>query len=129
MYRLNLSSSFAFKHGTRAEIFGFFNSPRRTLQGSNPSFSMFHFGIKKELFKKRGSIGISIVEPFNKWKSFNTELEGSNFYQRSEFKIPFRSIGINFNYRFGKLDFKQPRPKQSKIKNTDLKQGEGGEEY
>jgi hypothetical protein len=50
-------------------------------------------------------------------------LEGEGFYQKSDFSIPFRSIGINFSYRFGKLDFKAKQPR-SKIRNTDLKQGE-----
>lgn len=123
MYNAFLSSSLNFKNGLKGEIFGFFRSPRRTLQGENPSFSMYSFGLEKELFKKRGSIGIRVVEPFQDNKKFTTELRGDDFYQFSEFEIPFRSFGINFNYTFGKLDFKA-KSGRTKIRNNDLKGGE-----
>ena len=44
---------------------------------------------------------------------------GNNFYQYSESLVPFRSIGISFNYTFGKLNFKT-RNKSSKIRNDDV---------
>ena len=122
-YKIFAMSSFKFKHGISMDVFGIFNSPRKWLQGTYPSFSMFSMGIKKELWEKRGSLGLTFIDPWQETKSFNSELEGPNFYQKTEFDIPFRSIGINFSYRFGKLDFKARQPR-SKIRNTDLKQGE-----
>jgi len=122
LYNVFTSSSFNFKNGWKAEIFGFFNAPRRTLQGQATSFWMYSLGIQKEIFNKRGSIGIRMVDPFNDSKKFSNELRGSDFYQFSEFRLPFRSFGINFNYRFGKLDFKA-KTKNTKIRNSDLKQG------
>jgi hypothetical protein len=81
-------------------------------------------GIKKQIWDKRGSIGLSIVEPFKARKPFETELgdENSNFYQRNVFAIPFRSIGINFSYKFGQLDYKA-RQKRSRISNDDQTSG------
>jgi len=122
-------SSFNFKKGWKAEMWGFWNSPQQTLQGVNPSFSMYSFGFKKDLWNKRGSIGINIIDPFNKTKTFETDLEGVNpagnsFTQNSSFGLPFRSFGINFSYKFGKLDFKA-KSRKSSIKNDDMKQGEG----
>ena len=122
-YRIFSNTSFSFKKGLKVDAFAFFNSPRPSLQGSFPSFSMFSFGVSQEVFKKKGSIGIRVVEPFNKFKDFKTDLEGENFTQASTFSIPFRSIGVNFSYRFGKLDF-NAQQRRSKIKNDDLKQGQ-----
>lgn len=122
-YRIFGNSSLAFKKGLKIDAFAFFNSPRPSLQGTFPSFSMFSFGISQELFKKRGSLGIRVVEPFNKFKAFETDLEGENFIQNSVFNIPFRSVGVNFSYRFGKLNFKAQQ-RRSKIRNDDLKQGD-----
>jgi len=124
LYNIFMSGSLDLKKGWKAEIWGFWNSPRQTIQGFNPSFSMYSFGIKKELWDKRGSFGINVIDPFNRVKFFNSELEGENFSQNSEFGLPFRSFGVNFSYKFGKLDFKQQN-RRSKIKNDDLKQGEG----
>ncbi|RMF29989.1 MAG: TonB-dependent receptor, partial [Bacteroidetes bacterium] len=131
VYNGFFNSSLKLKHGIQADGFIMFNSPRRTLQGTNPSFSMYSIGIRKELFQKKGSIGIRMVTPFHRTKSFNSELEGQGFYQQSLFSIPFRSYGVSFSYRFGKLDFKAQQRK-SKIKNDDLKQGgdqQGGSQF
>ncbi len=120
MGTLNLPKDWKF------EVFGFFNSPRVTVQGKVPSFSMLNMGVRKEILKKRGSIGITVTNPFNRYLTFRTELEGPDFFQSSEFLRPFRSIGINLQYRFGKLDFKD-RTRRSKINNTDVKQGDNSQ--
>jgi outer membrane receptor protein involved in Fe transport len=119
----NLNSTISLKNDFRIEMFGFFRSPRQTLQGFNPSFSLFSIGARKE-FNKRFSLGIQILQPFSDDKAFPSELSGPNFYQRSEFTIPFRSFGITVSYNFGKLNFSQQRRRGSSIDNDDLKGGE-----
>ena len=121
-YRVFVNSSFSFKKGLKADLFAFFNSPRRTIQGKNPSFWMYNFGLKKDILDERGSIGLVMIDPFTSHKSFISELEGDNFYQKTDFSLPFRSFGINFSYTLGKLDFNQ-RQRRTKIQNNDLKQG------
>ncbi len=125
IYNGFLSSNITIFKDWKAEIWGFFRSPRYTLQGKNPSFSMFSLGVQKEIFNKKGKIGLRLVEPFKADKEFVTELEGSNFYQKNVLSVPFRSIGISFSYSFGKLDFKE---RKSFIKNDDLKQGGSDDE-
>ncbi|RMG83168.1 MAG: TonB-dependent receptor [Bacteroidetes bacterium] len=125
VYNAFVNSNLKLKHGIQVDFFALLNSPRRTIQGTNPSFSMYVFGVKKELFDKRGSIGISMVEPFNKYKSFDSKTEGNGFKTTSNYSIPFRSFGLSFSYRFGKLNFKA-KQRQSKIKNDDLKGGDNG---
>ena len=107
------------------ECRGWYRSPRQTIQGTIPSFSMFSFGLKKEFNNKRGSIGIGLIEPWNKYKSFETELSGNNFIQRSNNQILFRSVQLNFKYKFGKLKF-DPIKGKSTINNNDLKDSDGG---
>ncbi|PHN07050.1 TonB-dependent receptor domain-containing protein [Flavilitoribacter nigricans] len=119
----NLNSNIALKKGFRIEMFGFFRSPRQTLQGFNPSFSLFSIGARKE-FNKRFSLGVQITQPFSDMKAFPSELRGPNFYQQSEFTIPFRSFGLTVSYNFGKLNFNQQRRRGSAIDNDDLKGGE-----
>jgi len=127
LYRINANSSFKLPKGLRLEFFGFFNSPRQTLQGTNPSFWLYNLALKKDLFKERGSVGLTFIDPFNKFKNFNSDIEGDTFFQRTTFRLPFRSIGINFSYQFGKLDFKPQRRNTNKINNTDTKSGEQGD--
>jgi len=126
MFNGFVSSSVKLKKDWRIDVFSFFNSRRVTLQGEVPSFSFFQMGVNKDLFEdKRGSIGLRLVEPFFHRKDFRTDLESEAFSQTSNFELPFFSIGVNFKYKFGKLDFKAQQRK-SKIKNEDLLQGDGG---
>jgi ferric enterobactin receptor len=125
-YNAFLMSSFDFKkNGLKADLFGIFNSPRRSLQGTTPSFSMYSIGLKKEILNKKGTVGFNTVTPFTKYRSFKSNIEGDNFKQVSNFQIPFASFGINFSYQWGKMNF-NAQPKKRGVKNDDLKQGEGG---
>lgn len=124
-WNANMSSTFKFDKGYTVQLFGFYNSPQQSLQGSRGTFSMFSMGVEKE-FSDRTSLGLNIFQPFTRTLRFPTELEGPGFYQESVRKSLIRSFGVNFRHRFGKLDFKQPRQRRSKINNDDLK-GDGGE--
>jgi outer membrane receptor protein involved in Fe transport len=118
-YNIFFNGDYKFTGTLKADFFGFFRSPRRSLQGNNPSFSIWGFGLRKEF--KNSSIGITVIEPFVENKEFNSDLSGDGFSQTNEFALPFRSVGLNFRYKFGSVDFKE---RKSKIKNSDLKQGE-----
>jgi len=119
-YRLFTNGEFSFSSSIKADFFGFFQAPRFTLQGENASFSIFGIGFRKDF--KNASLGIRIIEPFAANKNFDSDISASSFRNQTTFELPFRSIGINFRYKFGKVDFKKRR---SKIKNSDQKQGEG----
>lgn len=117
-YNVFLNGEVKFSGTVKGDFFGFFRSPVRTIQGDNPSFSIFGFGIKKEF--KNSSVGIRIIEPFRPNKYFDSNIYGPGFSQNSSFGIPFRSFGVSYSYKFGKVDFKE---RKSKVKNQDLKQG------
>ncbi|MBR9920270.1 MAG: TonB-dependent receptor [Bacteroidetes bacterium] len=114
---LNLPKDF------KVEAFGFYSSPRQSLQGRRTSFYMYSFGLKKEFWDGRASLGIRAVQPFQKYLEFENNQEGTDFSLSSSTKIPFRSFGLSFSYKFGKLDFRD-RPRRSKINGDDLK-GDG----
>ena len=122
-YRLFTNGDFSFKGNFKADFFGFFQAPRFTLQGENPSFSIFGIGFRKDM--KDWSVGIRIIEPFAKNKSFDSDIQGDGFRQVSSFTLPFQSFGLNIRYKFGKVDFKE---RKSKVKNTDLKDGGGDQQ-
>ncbi len=124
----NLGSSFKLPRDWMIEAFGFHRSPRQTLQGENPSFSIFSIGARKE-FSKQFSLGVRAVEPFVENKDFASELRGEDFEQTSNFSIPFRSIGISLRYSFGKVDFRNQRRRGSIINNDDAKGGEGNNQF
>ncbi len=125
LYNAFVSASLNLPKDFIIESFVILNSPRRTFQGENAGFNMWITGFKKEIFKKKGSLGITIIDPFNERKNFKSNLTGSNFNQNTNFSIPFRSFGANFSWRFGQLKAGAPKKKRG-VTNDDLKQGENG---
>ena len=123
-YNIFLSASANFNSGWIAELFAVENSARYTLQGSSPSFSIFGAGVRKQIMKKKASIGINTLEPFEKYKYFNSYASSPGFVQSSRFGFPFRSVGLTFSYSFGKLKFANPQ--QKKGDTDEEKQGDQG---
>jgi len=56
---------------------------------------------------KKGSLALSVINPFSKYVTQETNLFGPGFDVVSVRKIPFRSIGLNFTWKFGRLTFKK----------------------
>lgn len=125
-YNAFLMAELDFTSGFIAQVFAVENSPRRTIQGTNPSFSILGAGVRKQFLKKKASIGINTLEPFNKYKNFDTNISSPGFSQRSTFAFPFRSVGITFSYSFGKTTFSNPQQQKKGVNNDDLKQGDSG---
>lgn len=129
-YNAFLSGSVNLKGGFAAESFVILNSPKRTIQGTTPSFSLWIIGVKKEFWDKKASLGLNTFDPFQENKPFNSLTKGKTFTQFSNTEFPFRSFGISFSYRFGKVTFADPNdPTQKKkkgVNNDDLKQGDSG---
>jgi outer membrane receptor protein involved in Fe transport len=121
-YNAFMSGELDLKTGFIAQVFAIENSPRHTIQGTNPSFSLLGMGVRKQFLKKKASLGINVLEPFNKYKNFDTKLSSPGFTQTSTFAFPFRSVGLTFSYSFGKTTFSNPQQKKG-INNDDMKQG------
>lgn len=126
-YNFLISTTFEVGKNYAFEAFGLFNSQRVTLQGRNPAFSIYNFSFKKTFWDKKASFGINLTNPFTPFLEFKQDLVGPGFVQSNINAIPIRAVGINFSYRFGKIEFKDPSQQQTRgIRNRDQKEGEGG---
>ncbi|NMH28071.1 TonB-dependent receptor domain-containing protein [Flavobacterium silvaticum] len=123
-YNAFVSGTLAFENGLSAEAFVIQNSSRRTIQGTNPAFNLMVFGVKKQFWDKKASLGINVASPFRKDLSFKSETTGTGFNTSSQFNYPIRSFGITFSYNFGKMSFSDPSKGKKGVKNDDLKEGE-----
>jgi outer membrane receptor protein involved in Fe transport len=121
-YNAFLSGSFTFKKGWSAEFFGVFNSPRRTIQGENPAFSLFGFGAKKEIIAKKFTLGLNALSPFQKYLKLDQNISSPTFTQTQKIRYPLQSFGISFTYNFGKVTY-GAQTKKKGVKNDDLLQG------
>lgn len=110
-YRANLNTSYQFTSTLVAEFFGNFNSARHQAQGRYPSFTTYSFAMRKQFWNKKGSLALTASNPFKKNIDQLMVLTGPNFTITSKRSIPFRSFGINFTWKFGKLEFKKDKEK------------------
>ena len=106
-YRLNANATYQFTSSLVGEFFGNFNSARNEAQGKYPSFTTYSLAVRKQFWNKKGSLALTATNFFNKNVTQRTDLFGPNFNTVSTRRIPFRSIGINFTWKFGKLTFKK----------------------
>jgi len=118
-YRVNMNVSYIFNDNLIFEAFGNFNSPRNEVQGRFPSFTSYNIAFRKQFWKKKGSIGFTTTNPFNKYVSQPTAITGQGFILNSTRMVPYRSFGISFMYKFGKLEFKKEKETNNIPSNPD----------
>lgn len=116
-------SSYILPDGWNTEIWGVINSPRRTFQGKTDAMYFYGGAVKKEIFKKKATIGLNVLNPFSRDLVINTVNTTANSVQKTNIHYPLRSFGFNLSYNFGKLKFTQPK---KGVKNDDLKKEEQG---
>lgn len=106
-YRFNINASYQFSKTFAAEFFGNFSSARHEAQGRYPSFTSYSTAIRKQIWKKKGSIAFTANNPFGKYVNRKTTVFGPGFTASNLQRIPYRSLGINFTWKFGTLEFKK----------------------
>jgi ferric enterobactin receptor len=117
-YRFNLNATYQLAGAFVLEFFGNFNSARNEIQGRYPSFTTYSLAARKQFWKKKASIALTMTNPFGEYVLQATALAGTNFTLDGLRQIPYRSFGLNFTYKFGKLEFKKDKEEQKDIPAT-----------
>ncbi|MEO8087723.1 MAG: TonB-dependent receptor [Bacteroidota bacterium] len=132
-YDINLFSTLKINDRWKLQAFGSFNGPRYSVQGYTTSFFYYNVSGYREFKNGKGGLGFGLDNFATPYIHFKGKYEGPDFSYTTDNKIFFPGIRLNFDYRFGHMDFGSKRKK--KIRNDDLKQGEntgfgggGGEE-
>ncbi|MEC5144210.1 outer membrane beta-barrel protein [Chitinophaga sp. 212800010-3] len=101
-YRASLNVNWQITKELIAEAFGNYKSGIRW-QGRQADFYSYTIALKKQLFNNKGSIGLTAVNPFAKYLRQKTVQEMPYLNATSLLYIPYRSFGVNFMYKFGKV--------------------------
>lgn len=117
-------SAIAFKGGWNTEIFGVYNASKKTFQGTTGAMTFYGGALKKDIMKKKATVGLNVLNPFSRDLHLRTVNQGTGFVQSTNIYYPLRSFGVNFSYKFGKVTFSQPKKKKG-VNNDDLKSEEG----
>ncbi|WP_299584971.1 outer membrane beta-barrel family protein [Mucilaginibacter sp.] len=118
-YRINLNASYEFGNDFTAEAFGNYNSSQRTIQGTRPAFVFYNLAVRKQFMDKKISLGLTAADPFTPYVNLTSTTSGTLFNQTSIRQVPFRSFGITFSYKFGKLEFKKDKERDDNNVPTD----------
>ncbi len=102
--RVNMNLNYELPKDLVFEVFGFYNSPSKNIQGKTPQFFIYNFAFRKLFWNKTASFGFTTTNVFNKYirqvRTITTENSSSGIISQR----PFRSFGISFTYRFGKME-------------------------
>jgi outer membrane receptor protein involved in Fe transport len=123
-YTAFLRSAISITGGWNTEIFGVYNGPKRTFQGTSGAMAFYGAALKKEIWKKKATVGVNMFNVFARDLHIESRNETTDFLQRSNIYYPIRSFGVNFSYNFGKINYNAKPKKKKGINNDDLKQGE-----
>jgi ferric enterobactin receptor len=108
-YRINLNATYQLTPNFVLEFFGNFRSARNEIQGRYPHFVSYNFAARKQFWNKKASIAFTTTNPFTYYVDQRTILTGANFTLNSLRQVPYQSFGLNFTYKFGKLEFKKEK--------------------
>lgn len=120
-YNISVNSSYYFPHDLTLGFSGYFYSPEITFQGKKSGYYESELSISKKLFKKRGSIRLSLSQPFQKIQKQMSYYNGNGFSEVYHSGIRDRYLILNFTYNFGKLKSYLKRTAKT-IQNNELKQ-------
>jgi outer membrane receptor protein involved in Fe transport len=113
--RTNINASYQLPNDFAAEFFGNFSSHHHEAQGFYPSFISYSLALRKQFWNKKGSLALTANNFFSKYVDQRTELYGPGFVTNSVRSVPYRSIGINFTWKFGRLVIKQEKTEENSI--------------
>ncbi len=106
-YRFNLNLTYQLPKDLVVEAFGNYNSAAMNIQGKNPKSITYTFAFRKQFLNKKASLGLTATNPFNKYIKQETTTITSNYTSYYLRSLPYRSFGISFTYKFGKMEFKK----------------------
>ncbi len=105
-YRLNMNASYELPGNLVVEAFANYNSATVNIQGTNPQSLTYTFAFRKQFWNKNASIGATATNIFSPYIRQVTTTGSDNYSAYAVRELPYRSVGISFTYKFGKLKFK-----------------------
>lgn len=124
-----LFGGYKFDNGWALQLFSFYRGNRVQLQGSQGGFGIYSLTVRKEIFDKKGSIGLGAENFFNfNGMKIKSETITPTFQQNSVNTMQNMNVKVSFSFRLGKMGVdSNPRRNRRSISNDDLKDGGGAD--
>jgi hypothetical protein len=106
------------------QLSGNYNAPVATPQGTMKNFGSIDVGVKKDLFKKKASLTLSLSDVLNTRERESDYTIPDVFTQHSVARRASRFLRLNFTYNFGKQNFQLFRRKSNKSQQQTQQSGQ-----
>ena len=116
--RVNLNLTYNYSKSLIFEAFGNYNSSAKNVQGVMPQSLTYTIAFKKVFWNKKASFGFTTTNAFNKYVKQETTTITTSYVSDAIRQLPYRSLGINFTYKFGKLEFKKTKEEPNDYLNN-----------
>ncbi|WP_207420733.1 outer membrane beta-barrel family protein [Desertivirga brevis] len=117
---LGSNYSYNFKKDWRASSSLNFASPFIKVQGETSGYISHSLNLSKEMFNKKGTLGLNFKNPFLKYRNVVNEVSSPLFTQRNDNRNYTRGFLFYYIYRFGKLKESIRKSKRG-VNNDDVK--------
>jgi len=107
-YRWNVNANYQFAHGLIVEAFGNYRSGIHW-QGRQADFLTYTLALRQQLWGGKASLGLVAVNAFGNYLKQHSTVEGVGFLTDNRLEIPYRSFGVNFLYKFGRIKISKPK--------------------
>jgi ferric enterobactin receptor len=111
--RLNMNATYQMPKNLVVELFGMYSAPSQSIQGKVPQFFIYNFALRKMFWNKQASLGLTMTNPFSRYINQVSTISTENYVSKNVRQMPFRSFGISFMYKFGKLEFNKNKQQDS----------------
>ncbi len=111
LWTAKLSTNFTLNKTTIMQFNTSYRAAQLTPQGKTYPVFVFNAGLKKEVFKKKGSITLTISDVFNTLR-WQREINTSEIYEKSNGKRKSQIVYLGFTWRFGYT----PKPVEEELK-------------
>lgn len=122
-----LFGGYNFANGISINAFSHFRSKSVELQGTRGGFGFYIVSIVKNFKNKKGGIGLSFENFLGNGLTIRNQTTSPVLDQNNTQYVNNIGIGINFNYRIGKVSTEAPKRIRT-INNDDLKDGGGNQD-
>ena len=116
--RFNLNATYQLPKNLVLEGFGNYNTAVNNIQGKQPQFFAYTFAFRKFFMNKKMSFGFTATNPFSQYIQQVTTVTAANYISYNLRQVPYRSFGISFSYKFGKLEFKKAKEDDKSFMNN-----------
>ena len=118
-----LSGGYTFSKGWTLYLYSYYRGSQVLLQGYQTGFPYYSLTLKRDLPKKRGTIGVGAVNFLTRQVSVTTNVNSASLAQSTTNLDHVFSLRIFMSFTLGKLKVEREERQKKSITNDDLKKG------